>query len=134
MTDNEIIKALECCSRGSGDRQDWCTDCSARGRLEDCETELPEKALDLINRQKAEIERLRKETPQTIESIRKLARDTIRDTKAEAVKEFAERLKRALPNVFYGKTVVIDAVDNLVKEMTEENNIENNLNGGEVWW
>ena len=55
MTDEQIIKALECCKIGE------CDDCPFYGVKEDCEVELPEEALNLINRQKAEIERLQKE-------------------------------------------------------------------------
>jgi hypothetical protein len=95
------------------------------------------EALDLINSQKAEketmqqyinclraeIERLRKETSQTIESIRKLARDTIRDTESEAIKEFAERLKKS-PSVTNCESewLYLD-IDNLVKEMVGEKDV-----------
>ena len=81
--------------------------------------------LEDYNRQKAEIERLRKGTSQTIESIRKLARDTIRDTKSEAIKEFAERVTEHIPHFDDGYTTmecVKGAVNYLVKEMTEVNN------------
>lgn len=50
MTDNEIIKALECCAFGV------CRDCPFKDTA--CEKELDEYALALINRQKAEIEKL----------------------------------------------------------------------------
>ena len=60
MTDNEIIKALECC------RTNIMADCKRCNlRLEDgttrpyCTTILIGNALDLINRQKAEIERFK---------------------------------------------------------------------------
>ena len=57
MTDNEIIKALECCGNES-----WssCHHCPYReNRFErHCAFELSHDALDLINRQNAEIERL----------------------------------------------------------------------------
>ena len=46
MTDNEIIKALECCG-GSN-----CHECPIEG----CTDDIFGNALDLINRQKAEIE------------------------------------------------------------------------------
>lgn len=52
MTDNEIIKALECCSY-----YDVCLNCPCFSFC-GCTPELLESALDLINRQKAEIERL----------------------------------------------------------------------------
>lgn len=68
MTDEQIIKALEYCKIGE------CDDCPFYGAKEDCEVELPEEALNLINRKKAEIEQ------------------EIKEIKSEAIKEFAERL------------------------------------------
>ena len=56
MTDNEIVKALECCN---GNYSDYC-----RGKkcpyenIAFCTEELQEDALDLINRQKARIKEL----------------------------------------------------------------------------
>lgn len=96
----------------------------ANDKLWNCINLYCTNAADLIKRQKAEIERLQKETSQTIESIRKLARDTIRDTKSEAIKEFAERLKRNhITKDDKGKIHLLieyDEFDNLVKEMTEQ--------------
>ena len=69
MTDKEIIKALECCE----ERDMNCVSCPQCGNCpqlsyflveanrEDCRTLLFAKALNLINRQKAEIERLQKD-------------------------------------------------------------------------
>ena len=57
MTDNEIIKALECCFIKID-----CTDCPKNVNkpfTEDCLVSVAKQAIDLINRQKAEIERLR---------------------------------------------------------------------------
>lgn len=61
MTDNDIIKALECCSK-SGWLND-CDGCPCYDETEDiqtseCQERLMKNALDLINRQKAEVERL----------------------------------------------------------------------------
>lgn len=69
MTDNEIIKVLECCSKESG-----CPD-DCLGRKVGCELE--GYALNLINRQKAKIEALQKDNM--------ILRDVIcaRDTKIE---------------------------------------------------
>ena len=60
MSDNEIIKALECCVHRT------CNECIRQpieyGRTErDCKSGLMKSAFDLINRQKAEIERLTEE-------------------------------------------------------------------------
>ena len=51
MTDNDIIKALEYCTD-----KGYCSDCPYCKRHLDCKIEYD--ALDLINRQKAEIESL----------------------------------------------------------------------------
>ena len=84
MTDNEIIKALECCTKGT--TSDVCDDCPLR-TTDICTEEengVLKLALDLINSQKAEIEAL-------IAGQETLQR-YISTAKAEAVKEFAERL------------------------------------------
>ena len=55
MTDNEIIKALECC----GSPYNRCLECPlCEMEKVKCFTELTANALDLINRQKAEINNL----------------------------------------------------------------------------
>ena len=58
MTDNEIIKALECCAKGG-----HCSGCCPYDDddvdCNNCTSRLTSDALDLINRQKAEIERLK---------------------------------------------------------------------------
>jgi hypothetical protein len=65
MTDNEIIKALECCS--DWENSNSCNECPFYEEL-DCATtdRLDKYALDLINRQKAEIENLNKALSGTI--------------------------------------------------------------------
>ena len=76
FTDEEIIKRLErCVKRGN---RNYDTDI----------------VLDLINRQKAEIERLKGST--VVNNIMESQRIK-RKAKAEAYKEFAERLKDAFP-------------------------------------
>ena len=52
-TDEEVIKGLECCSTYS------CDGCPYRKYATDCVILLPQNALDLVKRQKAEIERLK---------------------------------------------------------------------------
>ena len=83
----------------------------------------PENAktlLDLINRQKAEIERLHKEVGYW-EAETKEARADIDQAVAEAIKEFAERLKvkaGSIPQYHFNLLQVEDNIDTLVKEMT----------------
>ena len=75
------------------------------------------ESIDLINRQKAEIERLEK----NIDGLNIFTKNHIKvirlQAKLEVIKEFAERLKCGVPQ----ETGVIRCadVDNLVKEMTE---------------
>jgi len=106
MTDAEIMKALECCSR---DSIKHCGVCSYDEKETDtyCVNYLIKDAFNLINRQKAEIEKYenikttihefwdillkiklakRKESP-TLEELA----DALEEIKTEAIKEFAER-------------------------------------------
>lgn len=57
MTDNEIIKAFDCCNNKTLD----CDECPCHYKQEKPCLELDNLVFDLINRQKAEIERLQKE-------------------------------------------------------------------------
>lgn len=113
MTDNEIIKALESCTSQSG-----CFNGTKNCPLEhyhygaDCPLRLGLNALDLINRQKAEIE----------------------TSRTEAIREFAEKFKSTLenldansPNKTYQIAMqnmldyyVPKIIDDIVKEMTED--------------
>ena len=113
MTDNEIIKALEWCT----DVMD-CSKCLCKPYSgSSCANKLKTGALDLIKRQQAEIERLQAEQMMTegyADALEERA-------KAEAIKEFAERLKgRAEWDCYYEEKMVFEySIDNLVKEMTE---------------
>lgn len=128
MTDNEIIKAME--SIASESMGDCKRDCAFYdGKVHFCGGIVAKHSLDIINRQKAEIARLQKSLVDQFdgyENIRKKAR-------AEAIKEFVERLfERVAVKTLVGKSGdysdgFIEAtcwydeeIDNLVKEMTEE--------------
>lgn len=115
MTDNEIIKALECCSHRNEDFP--CDGCPAYNIAQMCMENLMSDALDLINRQKAEIERLSIES-ETLVTQLKVAYEQIHKlnmAKSEAIKEFGERLKQNEGR----RGVPIGTINNLVKEMTE---------------
>ena len=134
MTDNEIIKALECL-RGNAFDCGECPYCSCYPAP--CEQQVAKDALFLITRQQTEIERLKNRDMQ-VEVSDKLEREI----KAEAVKEFAERLKEQdgydnhvfddcasilVPKEYLkGRDEKIKEVwttiDNLVKEMVGKNN------------
>lgn len=75
MTDNEIIKALELC-KGTG-----CIGCPLH-LTADCVRILQENAIDLINRQKAEIERLKQEKKRMLETANILG-DALDECKKE---------------------------------------------------
>ena len=158
MTDNEIIKGLECCVGADT----YCGDCPYNGT--DCKWE--RDVLDLINRQKAEVDGL-KERDETAEKIIREQGGTILSlqdevsrlndmlehrldesnnktieivklhheiqcAKAEAIKEFAERLDNASYITEYipsstGDTIKIrhitmNQVRSIMKEMVGDNN------------
>lgn len=146
MTDNEIIKALECCSHRNVDLP--CEGCPAYSIAQMCMEDLMSDALDLINRQKAEIERWEQENKEYCEVNRIIAyqrnqRDKEiralhnqlnglnfmdKQIKSEAIKEFAERLKNEMRleddcqydcmSCLYACKEYVPMIDNLVKEMT----------------
>ena len=142
MTDNEIKKALECCADEMGcakgcpffdKKKSKCKVASPYGAFE-------KLLLDLINRQQEMIdafiagqETLQKALAEKIAEIERLNSDLrvwndiahreteyVEIAKAEAIKEFAERLKeKAKPHYFdnYAFAVPVAFIDNLVKEM-----------------
>ena len=132
MTDNEIIKALDCCANcESCDFE--TTNCPLVEEME-CRSLLAQKALDLITRQQAEIERLkteldfakafRKETDAEFSLMHRKYGNMLKAAKSEAYKEFAEELKHfIIPQKADGYTreiVLKRDIDNLLKEMAGE--------------
>ena len=107
LTDNEIVKALECCINWK--REGDCEKCVAYHRPFFCTTELRKSALDLINRLQAENERLQGKIKIRELIINKLKTgsnayiDLMSDSlgyleiKAEAYKEFAEKILELFP-------------------------------------
>ena len=121
MTDSELIKALENKVQGS----DYAC-------FEDYEI------LDLIKRQKAELEAIKDKRAMVFklseEQINEVKEDVLksveyneREIKAEAIKEFTERLKNKIktecnpygkPTFDYDTSIkILNFIDNLVKEM-----------------
>ena len=129
MTDNEIIKALECCVTNKCDECVIYKEChneNGKGRVQ--------VVIDLINRQKAEIERLTVNKNAYGLGMQRLA-EQLETAKSEAIKKFAERLKATDTADLVGEQYIngeiygyfySDAferkIDNLVKEMTEVSN------------
>lgn len=104
MTDNEIIKALECCKSSVAS----CEECPMYVKGVICHGyELNKKALALIISQQAEIERLQKYNT-----------DVAYKHRNDGIKEFAERLKdKSLTKWDYHDAVDIEEIDDLVREM-----------------
>lgn len=121
MTDNEIVKALECCSTAS------CISNKCHyEKLHDiptCTTKLTKDALDLINRLQVEnedikflYENLKEEHLEIIKAIKR--------TKTEAYKECIEKVKAEINKHSYGvlhKTVINFKLDNILKELVGDN-------------
>lgn len=146
MTDKEIIKALDGADVFLRNRAN-----SEPAQLNEYDIEafidianVCDEAANLINRQKAEIERLNKQLEEfkflesRVNSIKNTPKDTFSGAlisiaegvaRYEAVKEFAERLKEYVESydVTTGYRVTIvqaveeETIDNLVKEMVGEN-------------
>lgn len=129
MTDNDIIKALECC--GCDNYQ--CDNCPYAYKT----CTVYKDSIDLINRQKAEIEKwkaLAENGASAIDTNNRLVQK-FAEIKTEAIKEFGKRLKsRINDSVFnywnnntggyYLAEDVPDEIDNLIDEMVGDNNAE----------
>ena len=127
ISDDEIISSLEVIATTRN-----CSECKIRNcRWGDCNCSqiTADAALDLINRQKAEIDRL-KECPKCIYEYDGNTTEyciqepcsnfkTTEQVRAEAYKEFAEHLKEKWSNNdYYSPDVDFDEfVDNSLKEM-----------------
>ena len=108
MTDNDIIKALECCNDGA------CEYCPIGG--DDCIQRSRSKAIDLINRKNAENERLQEH----IKHTNNVVKQVVEDTKSEAIKEFADEFeKRCIAGGIY-PAFVKKQLDDVKKEMTKK--------------
>ena len=132
LTDNEIIKALECCS------EPYCNDnqCPLHKNTintKDCITQLSTNALDLINRLEGENkknETIIRFADKTIESLKAeverlkaneemaegYADALVEMTKTEAYKEFAERLREKTKWLF-SSVSINNEIDNLLNEL-----------------
>ena len=88
MTDNEIIKAMQCVI-GNDVK---CSECTYQKVLPfpSCRRKCAKNALDLINRQKAENERLKMDLAKCSIRLDNLYK-TADEIKSEAIKEFCEK-------------------------------------------
>ena len=126
MTDNEIIKFMQCVI-GNDVK---CSECTYQKVLPfpSCRRKCAKNALELINRQKEEIEKLKQENEFFRKTITENAQralevtvEEIETSKSEAIKEFAERLKEKFGIADCIVTVNNNDIDELVEEMTEVN-------------
>ena len=142
LTDEEIKSALEQCASDD----EGCFRCVLQDmHCANCICRLQAESLNLINRQKAEIEKLKSKYGKLCEyaekkelelaeinadiswfreaKISRLA-PAIKEIKAEAYKEFAEKLKVAAISCSIGgryyKIFTIRDIDNFLKEMVGE--------------
>ena len=146
LTDAEIVKALECCKKVLPN----CRECPIEEsqRIMCCDL-IKGYAIDLINRLQADCEnykqiaenqqkiildkafenkKLKAENGQLTKDKENLTYSLVNavgqkmTAKAEAYKEFAERLKTKASDFEYGKAVWLVYIDNLVKELVGEDN------------
>lgn len=131
MTDNEIVKVLECCRNGT------CRECPYVDEGY-CGRRMISGSLDLIKRQQAEIEEkfetigqqgryikgLKEENEKIKTKIYKMAIDKAlaEKARAEAIKEFADKLKAIGTKEGAYDYVSVFEIDNLVKEMAGADN------------
>lgn len=124
MSDNEIIKALTYCVNY---KDSHCENCPYRENEKGiyCVRYLAQNSLDLINRLKAENERLNFLLNDAYENNRGLV-ELLEVIKAEAYKEFAKRLEEQYPikERYRNDTKMViqnfrDTIDNLLKELVK---------------
>ena len=117
MTDNEIIKASECCKNADCQNcprwsEEWCN-----GMFNDFLSDV----LDLINRYKAEIERLQSMNQAKLDMIHDILA-MLENAKSEARKEFAEGLDEvfAASMINSTDTISIPIICDIIKDTLEE--------------
>lgn len=123
MIDNEIIKALKCCSLDV--RENTCPKC-AFYKKHRCSTLMLNAVSDLIKRQKSEIERLKKDLEQSeqsgdiLETILEEKNSNLSELifreRDNAVREFADMLKQNADNYGSGdEFIAVSVIDEFLK-------------------
>ena len=125
LTDEQIKRALECCAKGNMD--DACPECPLVD-YDGCMEHLVVYLAELINRLQAENERLESlnnrlgdDVDLKIKYIYELE-ERLKTVKAEAYKEFAERIKLEFYYEFDEliPSIMADKIDNIVNELIGE--------------
>ena len=150
MTDNEVIKALECCLDISPSNCKNCSLFNITNSTMVCSKIATKFALDLINRQQAEIERLKNilicfmgalgkvrniddiESISQIPLMTELNKGIRAEIKAEAYKECIKKVKNYIkahcnpygkPDFDYDTSIkILNFIDKLAKEMVGDDN------------
>lgn len=123
MTDEEIIKALECCGNITGGS---CNDCPMNF-VTFCAERVRDAALDLINQQKAEIERLTKHKEYAYCNLLgnclvysknlKDYNDMRKGLKSEARQELVRRISKSIGFCDLPNGVVRSHIDKVMNEL-----------------
>ena len=120
MTDDDIIKAMQCVIGNSVN----CSECTYQKVLPfpSCTRMCAKDALDLINRQKAEIERLKRDIAihkHVHEESNAAYQILVKQAKNQAIHEFVKKFKDRVVNKYeYVQVDIFDELDNFTKEMT----------------
>lgn len=128
LTDSEIVKALECCSRTDGY---GCEDCPY-GAEDKCSINSKRDAIDLINRLQKELAKpilATRDLKVSFERIYRIGEEKalVQALKAEAYKEFAEKLEAEYTDFDAENEVILPenlnkAISDLLKELVGEDN------------
>lgn len=130
-TNGDIISSLKVIATTRN-----CNECKIRNckwGTCNCEQITANAALELINRQKSEIERLRAKVETRTQEKLALGRvytQKLKNAEAEAYKEFADMIMRKIVEVcnfdngICARTLILtESIDNLLKEMIGEENV-----------
>lgn len=120
LTDEEIVKALECCIDARHNPA-FCELCPYFQDKDDCVIKSVKDTINLINRQRAELESLSKklENYKHLDVILHTAIDKLTNSiKSEAYKEFAEKLKaKAYWDIYMCNYIPENCIDETLQEM-----------------
>lgn len=120
MTDNQIIKAFKRCYLSDEINCGNCafTNCPPNS----CITEMTKSVFDLINRQKAEIERLSSFVTEErcYEIAREMIPQFVSQARADAIKEFMEMLTKVWGHYPLNFMTSVDAFYSTAKQIARE--------------